>query len=99
MKPREVAHLRSATGGVLTILPNAIMEDPFGVYKVIQEANEHPLWVCYIHPFVLGVLVNVDYPDHDPVTLSERYAFCCTFISLAYPIVQRLVPISSIPPF
>lgn len=55
----------------MTFMPGAIMDDPFGTSKLITKVNEHPLWVCYIHPLALAALVKLDYPAHDPSTLLD----------------------------
>lgn len=62
----------SRKGGILTITAPALMEDPFGVYRLIKLIDQHPLWMCYIHPYVLAALVCRDYPDANLSALIEK---------------------------
>ena len=61
------------TGGIVTVTAAALMEDPFGVYRIMKLVEQHPFWMCYIHPYVLAALIKRDYPNSDPSTLVQSY--------------------------
>lgn len=63
------------TGGILTVTVSALLEDPFEVSRVLKLVDQHPLWMCYIHPYVLAALIRRDYPDSDPRTLVQSWVF------------------------
>lgn len=46
-------------GGIATFTPHAILNDPYGVLKLIREIHHHPLWECYILPYVLGLATGL----------------------------------------
>ncbi|KAI0702474.1 hypothetical protein BC835DRAFT_1320860 [Cytidiella melzeri] len=62
-------------GGIVTFTPAALLEDPLGIYKLIKMVDQHPLWMCYVHPYVLAALFKQDYANSDPVAVVERGEF------------------------
>ncbi|KAI0343935.1 hypothetical protein BDW22DRAFT_1327569, partial [Trametopsis cervina] len=62
-------------GGIMSVTPAAVRERRFDVYDLIKLVDEHPLWMCYIHPYVIGALVKLTYPTTDPSTLGESADF------------------------
>ncbi|GJE87775.1 Chromatin organization modifier domain-containing protein [Phanerochaete sordida] len=62
-------------GGVVTFSAKAIIEDPFKVCDLIEQLHQHPLWVCYIHPFVLAAVAKTSYPGSDPGSLVRQDNF------------------------
>ncbi|TFK40949.1 hypothetical protein BDQ12DRAFT_678640 [Crucibulum laeve] len=62
-------------GGVVTFTPTAILEDPMGTINRIRQLNQHPLWACYIHPSVLGIISTLCCKGRDPVSVLESGEF------------------------
>ncbi|KAI0094587.1 hypothetical protein BDY19DRAFT_913567 [Irpex rosettiformis] len=62
-------------GGVITFTASALREDVFSACRLIKLAEQHPLWVSYVHPYVLAAIFKRDYSRHDPATVVERDDF------------------------
>lgn len=60
------------TGGIVTFTVSAFKDDPFGLYRLVKLIEEHPLWMCYIHPYVLAALFKRDHPVADPGIALRR---------------------------
>ncbi len=60
------------TGGIVTFTVSAFKDDPFGLYRLVKLVEEHPLWMCYIHPYVLAALFKRDHPVADPGIALRR---------------------------
>lgn len=59
-------------GGVVTFTAKAIVEDPFQIYKLIEQISQHPLWMCYVHPCVVAAVARLSYPSTNVMTLIKR---------------------------
>jgi hypothetical protein len=59
-------------GGVVTFTPQAIIDNTADVWDKIREVKDHPLWICYILPSVLGVVAKVSCKENDPVEIFDR---------------------------
>ncbi|EKM60867.1 uncharacterized protein PHACADRAFT_204012 [Phanerochaete carnosa HHB-10118-sp] len=62
-------------GGVATFSAKAILQDPFKVYELIEQFDEHPLWTCYIHPSVIAAVAKISYPGSDVISLLRQNDF------------------------
>lgn len=51
----------------MTFTPDALLEDPIGVGKLIRQIAEHPFWACYLLPSVVGMAVRSCGGDADPL--------------------------------
>ncbi|KAF8898501.1 hypothetical protein BD779DRAFT_1666338 [Infundibulicybe gibba] len=58
-------------GGVVTLTPKSLVEDPIGALHRIKELAEHPIWMSYILPSVLGMAAKLFCPGEDPLTLFD----------------------------
>ncbi|KAJ7099574.1 hypothetical protein B0H15DRAFT_927978 [Mycena belliarum] len=47
-------------GGIVTFTPNALLLDPWGVLKALNQGHTHPLWVCYLLPQVIGLALRLN---------------------------------------
>lgn len=45
-------------GGVVTFTHNALIEDPIGVRRCLDQIDGHPFWTSYILPAVVGYLAK-----------------------------------------
>jgi hypothetical protein len=59
LSSRIVLSIITLTGGVVTFTPNAILNDPYGIIKLIRKIYDHALYECYILPSVLGLVMGV----------------------------------------
>ncbi|KIP11426.1 hypothetical protein PHLGIDRAFT_474501 [Phlebiopsis gigantea 11061_1 CR5-6] len=59
-------------GGVVTFTAKAILEDPFEVYRLIEQISQHPLWMCYVHPCAVAAVAKTSYPATDVLSLLNR---------------------------
>ncbi|KAF5364934.1 hypothetical protein D9758_008088 [Tetrapyrgos nigripes] len=48
-------------GGVVTFTPLALAKNPDGLSRIFQRVSEHPLWVGYVIPSVIGLAVKLHY--------------------------------------
>lgn len=63
----QIICLQYLIGGIVTFTAEALLEDPFGIYLLITQIAEHPLWASYIIPSVFGMAVKLLYRDEDPL--------------------------------
>jgi hypothetical protein len=56
----------------VTFTASAIIEDPFGVFKLIDQIAQHPLWECYVLPSVIGLALKLVYGGDDPISLFDK---------------------------
>ena len=61
--------LISVLGGVVTFTARVVAEKPAETAALIAQINEHPNWVCYVIPEVLGLLQDMATAD-DPSLYS-----------------------------
>ncbi|KAF8649832.1 hypothetical protein AX16_005596 [Volvariella volvacea WC 439] len=62
-------------GGVVTFTAHALSQNPIGVYRLIKQLNEHPLWLGYITPETLGMAITLLSGSENPYAFSERPNF------------------------
>ncbi|TFK76887.1 hypothetical protein BDN72DRAFT_15333 [Pluteus cervinus] len=62
-------------GGVVTFAPHVLMRDPVGIAELINEVDEHPLWLGYILPSAIGLAARLLYPDEQPQQMLARPEF------------------------
>ncbi|THU98782.1 hypothetical protein K435DRAFT_964759 [Dendrothele bispora CBS 962.96] len=64
-------------GGVVTLTPTALAEDPAGLSKIIDHVADHPFWVGYVLPCVIGLAVKLKYRQLqlDPLAHFDRGHF------------------------
>ncbi|KDQ54746.1 hypothetical protein JAAARDRAFT_347429 [Jaapia argillacea MUCL 33604] len=62
-------------GGIVTFTPSALLQTPFGAFKLMRQLAEHPLWECYILPSVLGFIIKHQCGDGDPASLLNDNEF------------------------
>lgn len=56
----------------MTFTADACFKNIFDVCRLVEKADQHPLWVSYVHPYVLACLFRRDHPRADPETVVER---------------------------
>ncbi|THU96358.1 hypothetical protein K435DRAFT_797417 [Dendrothele bispora CBS 962.96] len=70
-------------GGVVTFTASALIEDPISILEKMDEIDEHPLWLGYIIPSVLGLAVRLFYGEDDPLAAFDRGKFVFNFLLTA----------------
>jgi hypothetical protein len=56
------------TGGIVTLTPHALLEDPIGAVQLMRQIAIHPFWDCYLLPSVIGMASRILYEGADPVS-------------------------------
>ncbi|TFK30648.1 hypothetical protein FA15DRAFT_662665 [Coprinopsis marcescibilis] len=46
-------------GGIVTLTPGAILNHPLQTMRLLKEISEHPLWMAYVLPSVIGFVAEV----------------------------------------
>ncbi|KAG6831266.1 hypothetical protein H0H92_011776 [Tricholoma furcatifolium] len=64
-------------GGIVTFTPQAIADDPVGVLHRIRQIHCHPMWDCYLLPWVLGMVTSLyqQKSGSDPIADLDRGIF------------------------
>jgi hypothetical protein len=63
--------MRVHAGGVVTFTPTMIVEKPELVVEIARRAAQHPLWMCFIIPSVLGAAATTWAASTDPLELFD----------------------------
>lgn len=55
----------------MTVTQKALLEDPIGVGKLLENVSKHPLWDCFILSSVLSVYIR-SVSGGDPLAAYRR---------------------------
>ena len=69
-------------GGVITITPQAALDDFLGLLYLIRQAYAHPLWTSYVLPSVVGMVAKLLCAQEDPLVVYDRFVFLPVKISI-----------------
>ncbi|KAK2461748.1 hypothetical protein APHAL10511_006211 [Amanita phalloides] len=62
-------------GGVVTFMPQAALDDFFGLLHRIRQIYAHPLWASYVIPSAIGMMAKLICGNDDPLAVFDRGDF------------------------
>jgi hypothetical protein len=51
----------------VTFTPNALLENPFGISRLMRQIADHPFWDSYLLPSVVGMVAKSLCEGADPL--------------------------------